>query len=370
MWNRIQDLVHCGAQLDVIATVKELPPPEARRAVEEQVHSLDLIVRRPLRSGILSFKPVQVAIRSDLKHITLQSNYDIVIMQTEYTAEILQNPTLKAQWTAIRVENDEASYQLAAARATQSWKGKLYCLQEALRVKLYSARAFSRVNALWFISQEEQARYKQHLSHAEARKALFLPSGVDLRKMKQPPLTGQRVLFVGSLSVAFNQQAITWYIHNVHARLAHVSGYHLVVAGSSRGKDMSWLHKLAAPFPNIDVRLDVPDLEPLYDSSAVFINPMKNGFGVKLKTVEAVLHGLPIVSTNVGVEGTGLEAATHFTLANDPLTFAEAVRKLLLDKNQAHAIVKRAQKFLGQHYGHGQCLQHLLVPAPISNPGE
>lgn len=369
MWNRIQELVQMGAQLDVIATVKEPPPPEALRAVEERVHSLDLIVRRPLKSGLFSFKPVQVAIRTGLRHIALHSEYDSVIMQTEFTAEILRNPTLKAKRTAIRVENDEFAYHLGTACSTRSWKGRLYFLQEALRVKFYSARAFSRVNFLWFISNDELARYKQHRSPADADKALFLPCGVDLRRLQRPTLTGNRVLFVGSLSVAFNQQAITWYIENVHTRLTDVHGYHLVVAGSSRGKDMSWLDKITAHFSNIEVRLDMPELGPVYDSAAVFVNPMQNGNGVKLKTIEAALHGLPIVSTDVGVEGTGLEAGIHFTLANDPSTFAVAVRELLLDKGRARETVERAQIFLVEYYGHGQYLQRLLSPAPISNPG-
>jgi glycosyltransferase involved in cell wall biosynthesis len=369
MWNRIQELVQIGVQLDVIATVKELPAPEAQKTVEEKVHSLKLIVRKPLRSGLLSFKPVQVAIRVGLRHITLHSEYDSVVMQTEFTAEILRNPTLKAKRTAIRVENDEFAYDLSNARSTRSWKGKLYYLQEAMRVKLYSARAFSRVNSLWFISNDELARYKQQRSPADAEKALFLPCGVDLRRLQRPALKGKSVLFVGSLSVSFNQEAITWYIDNVHSRLADVDDYHLVVAGSSRGKDMSWLEKLAAPFSNVEVRLDVPDLSPLYENAAVFINPMKNGYGVKLKTIEAALHGLPIVSTDVGVEGSGLEADIHFILANDPNAFAGAVRKLLLDKNQAHATVERAQNFLVEHYGHGQYLKHLLSPVQVSSQG-
>jgi polysaccharide biosynthesis protein PslH len=366
MWNLIQDLVKIGTQLDVIATVKELPPPEALRAVEEKVHSLSLIVRKPLKAGLLSFKPVQVAIRTGLRHIALHSEYDNVIMQTEFTAEILRNPGLKAQWTVIRVENDEFAYQWGAARSTRSWAAKLYFLQEALRVKLYSARAFSRVNSLWFISKDELARYKQYRSRKDTGNAVFLPSGVDLGKLQQPALTGYRVLFVGSLSVSFNQEAIIWYIENVHARLADVNGYRLIIAGSSRGKDMSWLDKVTAHFSNIEVRLDVPDLEFLYDTAAVFVNPMKNGFGVKLKTIEALLHGLPLVSTDVGIEGTGLEAGVHFRLANEPNTFAAAVRELLLDKDQAHATVERAQDFLVQHYGQGQLLPRLLSPSSIS----
>jgi polysaccharide biosynthesis protein PslH len=360
MWNRIQDLVQLGAQVDVIATVKELPSVEDRGVVEHAVHSLDVIVRKPLSSGLLAFKPVQVEIRTGLRHIVLTVEYDIVIMQTEFTAEILLNNTLKAKKTAIRVENDEFRYQLGAARSTKSWLKKLYYLQEALRVKLYSAQAFSRVNSLWFISNDELTRYKQDHRHSETGKALFLPSGVDLRRLRRPPLAGNRVLFVGSLWISFNKQAVTWYIENVHARLSDVNGYELLVAGSSRGKDMSWLEKVTAPFSNIEIHLDVPDLEPLYDSGAVFINPMKNGSGVKLKTVEAARHGLPIVATEIGVEGTGFQAGIHFKLANSPEAFAACVRELLADKGQAHATVERAHDFIIEHYDQQKALQRVV----------
>jgi glycosyltransferase involved in cell wall biosynthesis len=363
MWNRIQALVQLGVQVDVIATVKELPPPEAQKAVEEKVHSLYLIERKSLRSGLLSFKPVQVEIRTGLRHIRLSAQYDTVIMQTEFTAEILRNPTLNAKWTAIRVENDEFAYQLGTARSTRSWKGKLYFLQEALRVKFYSARAFSRVNSLWFISINELTRYKQHHSAAETKKALFVPSGVDLQRLWRPALMGNRVLFVGSLWISFNQEAITWYIENVHSCLTDVYGYNLLVAGSSRGKDMGWLYKIAAHYSNIEVRLDVPDLEPLYDSAAVFINPMKNGSGVKLKTIEAARHGLPIVATDIGAEGTGFHAGIHFKLANDPEDFAASVFDLLSDKAQSHAMVHRAHEFIIEHYDQKKALHRVLMPA-------
>jgi glycosyltransferase involved in cell wall biosynthesis len=360
MWNRIQDLVQLGAQVDVIATVKELPTPEARKTVEEKVHSLGLLVRKPLRSGLLAVKPVQAEIRTGLKSIKLTAEYEILIMQTEFTAEILRNVELRAKQTAIRVENNEFDYQLGAAHSTKSWLKKLYYLQEAMRVRLYSTRIFSRVNSLWFISSDELAQYNHRHSLPATTRAVFLPSGIDLERLQNPALESNRVIFVGSLWISFNRQAITWYIENVHPLLSDVFGYQLVVAGSSGGKDMSWIADLSARLSNIEVRLDVLDLEPVYESGAVFVNPMKHGSGVKLKTVEAALHGLPIVSTDVGVEGTGFQSGIHFKLANTPQDFADCVRELLSDKVQAHATVARAQDFIIKQYDQRKALQRIL----------
>ena len=99
MWNRIQELVQIEDQLDVIATVKEPPAPEAlTRAVAETVHSLDLLVRKPLKHGAcFPFNQCMLPFGAGLRHMNLGSEYDSVIMQTEFTAEILRNPSLKTK---------------------------------------------------------------------------------------------------------------------------------------------------------------------------------------------------------------------------------------------------------------------------------
>ena len=55
--------------------------------------------------------------------------------------------------------------------------------------------------------------------------------------------------------------------------------------------------------PNVIFEGQTADLEAFYDELPVAIAPLRFGSGVKLKTVQALQHGIPFVSTNFGAEG-------------------------------------------------------------------
>jgi glycosyltransferase involved in cell wall biosynthesis len=61
----------------------------------------------------------------------------------------------------------------------------------------------------------------------------------------------------------------------------------------------------------------VPDLEPLMTTSAALIAPIVYGTGVKTKILDALYYGLPIISTQNGVDGTGIKAGREALVEND-----------------------------------------------------
>jgi len=153
---------------------------------------------------------------------------------------------------------------------------------------------------------------------------------------------------------------LEWYISNVHAKLIDIADYRLVVAGSSLGSNCEWLNILASHSTNINIYYDVKDLSSIYNSSALFVNPMQCGAGVKLKTVEAGVRGLPILSTSVGVEGTGFIPNIHFMLADNAQEFCLGVRSILDDKALAAGMVERCQKYLQENYDQKTVLKKAL----------
>jgi glycosyltransferase involved in cell wall biosynthesis len=360
MWNRIQSLRGLGVTLDVIVTTRAEPPKADREKVEKLVRRLIISKRQRSIFGLLSSKPSQTAIRSDLRHAELQDYYDAVLMQTEFATEILLNKSLKYQLAIIRVDNDEYSYYIQTAEAERSWLGKLYFLQEAFRIRRHTARTLPAMDMLWFVSHDELARYKQRWDPHDRQRTVFVPSAVDLTLLDEPPLEGFQALFVGNLYTVPNRQAVEWYIENVHRRLADVPGYKLLIAGSTQGKGCRWLEEIVRPYANITIHCDPEELLPLYKASAVFVNPMQKGAGVKLKTIEAVLRGLPVVSTTTGAEGSGLVSDVHYKCAGTPNEFAAQVKDLLMDKGVAHEFVRRSQEFIVNEYDQSKVLNRLL----------
>jgi glycosyltransferase involved in cell wall biosynthesis len=75
----------------------------------------------------------------------------------------------------------------------------------------------------------------------------------------------------------------------------------------------------------------VSDVRPSIAEGAVYVVPLRAGGGTRLKIFEAMAMARPVVSTTVGAEGLGVEPGLHYTQADQPHEFADAVIGLLRD---------------------------------------
>ena len=76
----------------------------------------------------------------------------------------------------------------------------------------------------------------------------------------------------------------------------------------------------------------VPDTTPYLDAAAVSVAPLRYGGGMKGKVNEALAHGVPVVTTSIGAQGFDAADGREMFIADEPLTFANAVVRLLGDR--------------------------------------
>ena len=111
------------------------------------------------------------------------------------------------------------------------------------------------------------------------------------------------VLFTGALNRPENWRAMLWFIDEMWPRvLAEVPTARLVIAGANPPEA---LRERVSQTPRTELTGFVESLEPYYARASVFIAPLQTGAGVKFKTIDAMLRGVPIVTTTVGAEGIG-----------------------------------------------------------------
>jgi glycosyltransferase involved in cell wall biosynthesis len=103
----------------------------------------------------------------------------------------------------------------------------------------------------------------------------------------------------------------------------------------------------------------VRDLEPLYRSAGIFIVPLRAGSGIRVKILEAMARGIPIVSTSVGVEGLDVTPGEHLLVADDHTDFAQAIRWLLEEPIRRGRMAAAARE-RALAYDWRTCLQPLL----------
>jgi glycosyltransferase involved in cell wall biosynthesis len=87
--------------------------------------------------------------------------------------------------------------------------------------------------------------------------------------------------------------------------------------------------KLRWSDPRIEWQSFCPDLRDLQCHSAIFFAPLRHGGGSKLKVLEAMAAGLPVVTTSQGVSGLDVENGMHYLGSDDPADLALFVTQLL-----------------------------------------
>ncbi len=155
------------------------------------------------------------------------------------------------------------------------------------------------------------------------------------------------VLFTGALGRPDNESAVLWFLEHVWPAVRHrVPDASFIVAG---GGPRPRLLRAIEKAPGARATGFVDSLDPYYEDAAVFVVPLFTGAGVKFKTIDALLRGVPIVSTSVGVEGIA-EANEHCRIEDRAAAFADAVVSQLSDPAEGLDAAERGARWARSAY--------------------
>lgn len=134
-------------------------------------------------------------------------------------------------------------------------------------------------------------------------------------------------VMVGLLSLPHNEDGLLWFLRDVlPLLLARRPDATLTVVGRDAGPRVR--DAAVAAGPAVRLLGFVPDLDACLSSSAALINPLRFGSGIKLKVLDALARGIPVVSTTVGADGIAAGPGTGITEADTPEAFAAALAEL------------------------------------------
>jgi O-antigen biosynthesis protein len=139
---------------------------------------------------------------------------------------------------------------------------------------------------------------------------------------------GQEIIFVAGFGHPPNEDAAVWFVNAILPLIrADIPPAHVSIIGSN---PTDRVRALAGDGIAVLANVSDADLAAAYDRARVAVVPLRCGAGVKLKTVEALRSGVPLVTTHVGAQGlSGLSSVV--TVEDDPASFAAAVVALLRD---------------------------------------
>ena len=184
-----------------------------------------------------------------------------------------------------------------------------------------------------------------------AERVLLVPHAQPLHAHPQRRVLRQ-LLMVGG-DYAPNHEGLRWFLAEVWPRLAgrglsfHVVGEVGPAIGLKSGN-------------GVVVHGRVDDLAACYAAADLCINPVQHGGGLKIKTVEALAHGRPLVASSHGVRGLEAHGGRAFLVADEGATFAAAIEHLIADPDEAVRLAQAGSALAAAQFGPEACYGPLL----------
>jgi polysaccharide biosynthesis protein PslH len=211
-------------------------------------------------------------------------------------------------------------------------------------VQAYEADAVRRVARVAAVSPEEA----HHFEALAPGRVDLVPNGVDCAQIRAHPDPGTRgVLFLGSLDYSANVDAVAYLAREILPRM-RATDAEVIVVGSNPPSGLKRIVR-EAPFP-ISLVGFVHDVEPVFRQARLLAVPLRMGGGTRLKILEALARGTPVVSTSLGCAGLGLEPGRHLLVADEPAEFAGCVDRLLEDDDLCRQLAAEGRAAVERSY--------------------
>jgi glycosyltransferase involved in cell wall biosynthesis len=118
--------------------------------------------------------------------------------------------------------------------------------------------------------------------------------------------------------------------------------------------------ELAANSPGVTLYGYVPDFRPLIDSAALYVCPIRDGGGTKLKMLDALAMAKCIVAHPIACEGIDVTDGSNCIYAESPLDFADKIDQLLGDETQRAKLGEAARQLAVERYAFGNIGRQLV----------
>jgi glycosyltransferase involved in cell wall biosynthesis len=322
--------------------------------------SVDTIPRREytknswsVSRSLVSGKPPYIDIRysSELSHIakkrTDEGNPDIVIISEVQNLPLLDEvsfamPVVLEQfevgtiWDGVDVAT---GYKRITRKITRNTWAR------------YVSYRLDKIGGITVPSSKEEMILRGLLSRANRGDlpVTLIPNGINVHESTQSSVEKQdgTLVYQGSLKFAANLDAMEYFVSKILPLVQKYESKALLrITGSYDGVNLLNI----SGRKGVELTGYLEDVEDVVSTATVCVIPLRLGSGTRIKALEAMALGTPVISTSKGVEGIEVQDGVHVLIADDPDSFGRGVVRLLSDVDLRTEIASNARRLVLQKY--------------------
>lgn len=276
---------------------------------------------------------VTLRFKRAFKKILKSKDYDYIFINYASWATLVENNPLAKKPVKIIDTHDFITAQLQRkVDIGSSFK------EEIRRISLFDIALA--------ISVEEQYIFSQFCKNKVVLAPMMLDKPENYHSSEEKPFD---LIYVASDNI-HNQKSAAWFFNTVYPLLP--GNIHICVIGQIN-------EHLSVKAPNIITVNFAEDLSTYYQKAKVALCPMLTGTGTKIKVVEALSYGLPVVCNTRGIDGLIDKTNNGCLVSDDPVQFKNNIIRLLTDDAIYQQEAKNAAAAFNLNYEKEQCFKKL-----------
>jgi len=214
--------------------------------------------------------------------------------------------------------------------------------KQAAETKARELAIYPRADSVLTVTDDDRQVLRKEIPQLPVA---VIPNIHDVLPRTKPFNKRAGLLFVGNFNHPPNLDAVNYFIMKIWPVVkGKIPGIKIYIVGD-RSEEFCRFHD-----KNIKVTGFVPDTQPYLQACRVSVAPLRYGAGMKGKIGEAMISGIPVVTTDIGSEGMGLVDGKHVLVANNPDEFATAITRLYTDEKLWHNLVENGKNHIKQNY--------------------
>ena len=281
-----------------------------------------------------------------LKQLLKEDEFNVVQLEGPYLGHYIDKVRRHSKaLISFRAHNVE--YRIWERKATNE-KGPLrrwYLRNMAKRLELYEIQVARESDCLVSISPLDE---KGFIEMGLQKPHITIPTGLQL---KEYPLTDlpkePSVFFIGALDWLPNQEGMKWFLDQVIDPLRKdLPGITFHVAG--RNAPLAFEKLLDRK--EVIYHGEIEDAKTFMKSYRIMVAPLFTGSGIRIKILEAMALGRPVVTTPIGIEGIPALNNRDIMVSDDAETFKNQIIRLCKDEGLARSLVEESRKLIQENF--------------------
>jgi glycosyltransferase involved in cell wall biosynthesis len=293
---------------------------------------------------------------TQLAEVLASSQFDTVQVEGVHLMQYLPviraaagSPEIVVDW-----HNIESEGMSRYAENEGNWAKKIAARRTAQLIERAENKLLATCDTHTVTSERERQKLLARCPGADIQ---VIPNGVDAGYYSAREIAvaceysnrancQRSLLFVGSMDYHANIDAVAWFARTAWPEIARNHPHlHFTIVGRDPAPEV-----LALASDRIHVTGTVEDVRPYYSAAVAAVVPIRSGSGTRLKILEAMAAGLPVISTRLGAEGIAAEDNVHLLSANSGREFVAAAGLLVSSAETCMRLSQAAQALVCKTY--------------------